>query len=141
MDVLVERVAGLDVGKAVVVVVCVRTPGPGGRRVSETRTYRTMSRSLVAMADWLVERGVTLAAMESTATYWKPVFYCLEDRMGAWLLNPAQMRVVPGRRSDVKDAEWIAQLLEHGLVAPSFVPCPEIRRLRNLTRYRVSLDG
>jgi transposase len=140
VDVLVERVAGLDVGKQVVVV-CVRTPGPGGRRVSETRTYRTMSRSLEAMADWLVESGVTLAGMESTATYWKPVFYALEDRMGAWLLNAAHMKAVPGRKSDVKDAEWIAQLLEHGLVAPSFVPCPAIRRLRNLTRYRVQLMG
>src|SRR5215203_4994852 len=140
MDVLVERVAGLDVGKEVVVV-CVRTPGEGGRRVSETRTFRTMSRSLEAMADWLVESGVTLAGMESTATYWKPVFYALEDRMGTWLLNAAHMKAVPGRKSDVKDAEWIAQLLEHGLVAPSFVPVPEIRRLRNLTRYRVQLMG
>ena len=79
--------------------------------------------------------------MESTATYWKPVFYVLEDRMGTWLLNAAHMTAVPGRKSDVKDAEWIAQLLEHGLVAPSFVPPPEIRRLRNLTRYRVQLMG
>ena len=140
MDVLVERVAGLDVGKAIVVV-CVRTPGEGGRRVSETRTFRTMSRSLQAMADWLVDCGVTLAGMESTATYWKPVFYALEDRMGTWLLNAAHMKAVPGRKSDVKDAEWIAQLLEHGLVAPSFVPAPPIRRLRNLTRYRVALMG
>jgi hypothetical protein len=100
MDVLVERVAGLDVGKEIVVV-CVRTPGPGGRRVSETRTYRTMSRSLKAMADWLVESGVTLAGMESTATYWKPVFYALEDRMGSWLLNAAHLKAVPGRKSDV----------------------------------------
>ena len=113
------------------VVVCVRTPGEGGRRVSETRTYRTMSRSLEAMADWLVEQGVTLAGMESTATYWKPVLYCLEERMGTWLLNAAHIKAVPGRKSDVRDAEWIAQLLEHGLVAPSFVPPPEIRRLRN----------
>ena len=140
MDVLVERVAGLDVGKAIVVV-CVRTPGPDGRRVSETRTFRTMSRSLQAMADWLVDCGVTLAGMESTATYWKPVFYALEDRMGTWLLNATHMKAVPGRKSDVKDAEWIAQLLEHGLVAPSFVPAPPIRRLRNLTRYRVALMG
>ena len=140
MDVLVERVAGLDVGKKIVVV-CMRTPGPGGRRLSETRTYRTMSRSLEAMADWLVEQGVTLAGMESTATYWKPVFYALEDRVGTWLLNAAHMKAVPGRKTDVRDAEWIAQLLEHGLVAPSFVPPPDIRRLRNLTRYRVQLMG
>ena len=100
-----------------------------------------MTRSLVVMADWLCECGVELAAMESTATYWKPVFFCLEDRMECWLLNAAQMKAVPGRKTDVKDAEWIAQLLEHGLVRPSFVPPPDIRRLRNLTRYRVQLQG
>ena len=65
------------------------------------------------MADWLVEQGVTLAAMESTAAYWKPVFYCLEERMECWLLNAAQMKAVPGRKSDVKDAEWMAQLLKY----------------------------
>lgn len=89
-------------------VVCVRTPGPKGKRVSEIRTFRTMTRSLVVMADWLVECGVTLAAMESTATYWKPVFYCFEERMDCWLLNAAHMKAVPGRKSDVRDAEWIA---------------------------------
>ena len=79
--------------------------------------------------------------MESTATYWKPVFYGLEDRMECWLLNAAHMKAVPGRKTDVRDAEWIAQLIEHGLVRPSFVPPPSIRRLRNLTRYRVQLMG
>ena len=140
MDVVFDRVAGLDIGKASVTV-CVRTPRPGGGRQSETRTFRTMTRSLGLMADWLEERGVTLAAMESTATYWKPVFYCLEEHLECWLLNAAHMKAVPGRKSDVKDAEWIAQLLEHGLLRPSFVPPPEIRRLRNLTRYRVQLHG
>ena len=140
MDVLVDRVAGLDIGKAIVVA-CVRTPGPKGKRVSEIRTFRTMTRSLVVMADWLVECGVTLAAMESTATYWKPVFYCLEERMDCWLLNAAHMKAVPGRKSDVRDAEWIAQLVEHGLVSPSFVPPPEVRTLRNLSRYRFQLMG
>ena len=140
MDVLFDRVAGIDVGKATVTV-CVRTPGTGRKRDSETRTFRTMTRSLVVMADWLEECGVTLAAMESTATYWKPVFYCLEERMECWLLNAAHMKAVPGRKTDVKDAEWIAQLLEHGLVSPSFVPPPQIRQLRNLTRYRSQLMG
>ena len=140
MDVLVERVAGLDIGKKIVVV-CVRTPGPGGRRVAETRTFRTMTRSLGLMADWLVECGVELAAMESTSTYWKPVLYCLEERMTTWLLNAAHIKAVPGRKSDVRDAEWIAQLLEHGLVAPSFVPEAPVRRLRNLTRYRLQLQS
>jgi hypothetical protein len=79
--------------------------------------------------------------MESTSVYWKAPFYCLEEVMDVWLLNAAHMKAVPGRKSDVRDAEWIAQLLEHGLLAPSFVPPPEIRRLRMLTRYRVQLMG
>jgi len=119
----------------------VRTPGPGGKRMSQTRTFPTMTRSLRVMADWLVECGVTLAAMESTSTYWKPVFYCLEEQITTWLLNAAHIKAVPGRKSDVRDAEWIAQLLEHGLVAPSFVPEAPVRRLRNLTRYRMQLQG
>ncbi len=82
---------------------------------------------------------MTIAAMESTSTYWKPPFYCLEEVMEVWLLNAAHMKAVPGRKTDVRDAEWIAQLLEHGLLTPSFVPPPEIRRLRMLTRYRVQL--
>ena len=92
-------------------------------------------------ADWLLEQGVTVAAMESTSTYWKPPFYCLEEVMEVWLLNAAHMKAVPGRKTDVRDAEWIAQLLEHGLLRPSFVPPPDIRRLRMLTRYRVQLMG
>ncbi len=140
MEVLFERVAGLDVGKASVTV-CVRTPGPNRRRVSEVRTFSTMSRSLAVMRDWLVERGVTIAAIESTSTYWKPPFYCLEEVLEVWLLNAAHMKAVPQRKTDVKDAEWIAQLLECGLLRPSFVPPPEIRRLRMLTRYRVQLMG
>ena len=100
-----------------------------------------MTGSLAVMRDWLLENGVTIAAMESTSTYWKPPFYCLEEVMEVWLLNAAHMKAVPGRKTDVRDAEWIAQLLEHGLLAPSFVPPPEIRRLRMLTRYRVQLHG
>jgi transposase len=141
MEVLYERVAGLDIGKASVTV-CVRTPGTGRAsrsRVSVTRTFKTTTGSLAVMRDWLVENGVTIAAMESTSTYWKAPFYCLEEVMEVWLLNAAHMKAVPGRKTDVRDAEWIAQLLEHGLLAPSFVPRPPIRRLRMLTRYRVQL--
>ena len=138
MEVMFDRVAGLDVGKESVTV-CLRTPGPRGGRHSETRTFKTMTGSLRVMRDWLVEAGVSIAAMESTSAYWKPPFYCLEEVMEVWLLNAAHMKAVPGRKSDVRDAEWIAQLLEHGLLAPSFVPPPEIRRLRMLTRYRVQL--
>jgi transposase len=113
-----DRVAGLDVGKESVTV-CVRTPGPRGGRRSETRTFKTTTGSLRVMRDWLVEAGVRIAAMESTSTYWKPPFYCLEEVMEVWLLNAAHMKAVPGRKSDVRDAEWIAQLLEHGLLRPS----------------------
>jgi transposase len=140
MEVLFERVAGLDIGKASLTV-CMRTPGAGGRRVSATRTFPTTTRSLEVMRDWLSSGGVTIAAMESTSTYWKGPFYCLEEVMDTWLLNAAHMKAVPGRKTDVKDAEWIAQLLEHGLLRPSFVPPPDIRRLRMLTRYRMQLMG
>jgi transposase len=124
MEVMFDRVAGLDVGKDSVTV-CVRTPGPRGGRRSETRTFKTVFGSLRVMRDWLMECGVTIAAMESTSTYWKPAFYCLEEHMVVWLLNAAHMKAVPGRKSDVRDSEWIAPLLEHGLLAPSFVPPPE----------------
>lgn len=140
MEVLFERVAGLDVGKDSVTV-CVRTPGARRGRHSETRTFKTTTGSLRVMRDWLTECGVSIAAMESTSTYWKPPFYCLEEVMEVWLLNAAHMKAVPGRKTDVRDAEWIAQLLEHGLLAPSFVPPPQIRRLRLLTRYRMQLMG
>ena len=139
MEIMYDRVAGLDVGKASVTV-CVRAPGRRGRH-SETRTFKTTTGSLELMRDWLLECGVQIAAMESTSTYWKPPFYCLEEVMETWLLNAAHMKAVPGRKTDVRDAEWIAQLLEHGLLTPSFVPPPEIRRLRMLTRYRVQLQG
>ena len=139
MEVLFERVAGLDVGKASVTV-CVRMPGLRGRR-GETRTFPTTTRALAVMRDWLLACEVTIAAMESTSTYWKPVFYCLEEVMETWLVNAAHIKSVPRRKTDVKDAEWIAQLLECGLIRPSLVPPADIRRLRMLTRYRVQLMG
>jgi transposase len=140
MEVLYDRVAGLDVGKASVTV-CVRTPGARRGRHQETRTFKTTTGSLLVMRDWLVSEGVTIAAMESTSTYWKPPFYCLEEVIEVWLLNAAHMKAVPGRKTDVRDAEWIAQLLEHGLLKPSFVPPPAVRQLRMLTRYRTQLQG
>ncbi|MBE3074440.1 MAG: IS110 family transposase [Actinobacteria bacterium] len=140
MEVMFERVAGIDVGKASLTV-CVRTPGARRGRHSETRTFKTTTGSLAVMRDWLVEHRVTIAAMESTSTYWKAPFYCLEDVMEVWLLNAAHMKAVPGRKTDVRDAEWIAQLLEFGLLQPSMVPPPPIRQLRMLTRYRVQLMG
>lgn len=141
MEVLYDRVAGLDIGKATLTA-CVRIPGTRrGTRHQETRTFKTTTGSLRVIRDWLLDQGVTIAAMESTSTYWKPPFYCLEEVMEVWLLNAAHMKAVPGRKTDVRDAEWIAQLLEHGLLRPSFVPPPPIRRLRMLTRYRVQLQG
>jgi transposase len=134
VEVLFERVAGLDIGKATLTA-CVRTPGPRGGRRAQTRTFSTMTRSLEVMRDWLGECGVTNAAMESTSTY------CLKEVMDTWLCNAAHIKAVPRRKTDVRDAGWIAELLEHGLVRPSFVPPPDIRRLRMLTRYRVQLMG
>ena len=141
MEVMFERVAGLDVAKASVAV-CVRTPGARrGTRHTEVRTFKTTTGSLRLLRQWLVEQGVQVAAMESTSTYWKPLFYALEESMQVWLLNAAHMKAVPGRKTDVRDSQWIAELLEHGLVRPSFVPPPAIRQLRMLTRYRVQLMG
>jgi transposase len=142
MEVLFERVWRAWMWAKASVTVCVRVPGRRqGSRSSVTRTFKTTIGSLRVMRDWLVECGVTVAAMESTSTYWKPPFYCLEEVMEVWLLNAAHMKAVPGCKTDVRDAEWIAQLLEHGLLSPSFVPPPPIRRLRVLTRYRVHLMG
>ena len=120
MEVMHERVAGLDIGKASLTV-CVRTPGPRGRR-SETRTFPTTTRALEVMREWLLERGVTIAAMESTSAYWKAPSSCLEEVTEVWLLNAAHMEAVPGRNAGFADAEWSAQLLDHGLPRPSFVP-------------------
>ena len=93
---------------------------------------------LAELAGWLAEAGVTLVGMEATGVYWRPVFQVLEERFECWLLNAQHLRNVPGRKSDVMDSEWICQLVEHGLVRPSFVPPPEIRRLRDLTRLRTA---
>jgi transposase len=113
-----------------------RTAGEGGRRTQQVRTFGTTTAMLLSLRDWLVAERVTLAAMEATGVYWKPVYYVLEDALEVWLLNARHLRNVPGRKTDVADAEWIAQLAEHGLVRPSFVPPKPIRELRNLTRYR-----
>jgi transposase len=135
MDVVVERCAGLDVHKDTVVA-CVRAPDPQGGRLSEVRTFGTFTVELLALRDWLLSYRVTLVAMESTGVYWRPVFYLLEDAVECWVVNAAHMRNLPGRKTDVADAAWIAQPLEHGLIRPSFVPPPPIRELRSLTRYR-----
>jgi transposase len=140
VDVLLDRCAGVDIGKDEVVA-CVRTPGPGGRgRRKETRTYPSFVGSLEAMAGWFAAEGVTEVVMEATGSYWKPVWYVLEERsFELKLVNAQHVRILPGRKSDVLDAEWLAELLEHGLLRGSFVPPPAIRELRDLTRYRKRL--
>ncbi len=138
MDRLIERCAGLDVHKATVTA-CVRMPGEAGGRHQEIRTFSTTTAGLLTLRDWLAGYGVTLVGMESTGIYWRAVYYLLEDDFTCWLLNAQHLRNVPGRKTDVADSAWIAQLVEHGLVRPSFVPPREIRELRDLTRYRKAM--
>ena len=135
MDRLIERCAGLDVHKESITA-CVRISGEGGKRQQEIRAFSTTTRGLMLLHDWLASFAVTLVGMESTGVYWKAPYYMLEDDFECWLLNAYHLKNVPGRKTDVKDAEWICQLVEHGLVRPSFVPPPPIRELRDLTRYR-----
>ena len=138
MDVLHDRCAGLDVHKKTVVA-CVRLVGHDGKVSHETRTFATTTAALLELADWLVAQGVRHAAMESTGVYWKPVWHLLEDRLELMLVNARHIKQVPGRKTDVKDAEWIARLLQHGLLTPSFIPPPAVRELRDLTRQRAQL--
>jgi transposase len=140
MEVLEDRVAGLDVHQKTVVA-CVRTPGEGRtKRRSEVKTFTTFEGQLRSLRDWLKERGVTHVAMEATGVYWKPVWHVLDGSFEELLLvNPAHIKNVPGRKTDVNDATWIGQLLECGLLRGSFVPPVEIRELRDVTRYRRQL--
>ena len=138
---MVERCAGLDVHRDNVVATT-RVPGQGRRRFEQqTQTFKTTLPGLAELAAWLAAAGVTLVGMEATGVYWKTVFQALEDRFECWLLNAHHLRNVPGRKTDVKDSEWICQLVQHGLVRPSFVPPPEIRRLRDLTRLRTAQNN
>jgi transposase len=136
MELLISRCAGLDVHQATVVAT-VRVPDEHGGRQSVTETFGTMTADLLALRDWLRAYGVTHVALESTGVYWKPVYYVLEDWYTLLLINMQELKHVPGRKTDVKDSEWLAQLLECGLLKASFVPPPPIRELRDLTRYRV----
>jgi transposase len=138
MDTLFPRCAGIDVHKANVVV-CVRLADRPGKVFEEIRTFTTMTRDLLALADWLVGHGVAHVAMESTGVYWKPVFNILEGHCQVILVNAEHIKQVPGRKTDVKDCAWIAQLLQHGLLKASFVPPEPIRELRDVTRQRTQL--
>jgi transposase len=137
MEVLVDRCAGLDVHKRTVVA-CVRTPGEGRqKRRSQVRTFGTFESQLIELRDWLTGAGVTQVAMEATGVFWMPVWHVLDDGPFELLLaNPQHIKAVPGRKTDVNDAMWLAQLLECGLLRGSFVPPQPIRELREVTRYR-----
>lgn len=139
MDALIERCAGLDVHQATVVA-CVLIGEAGRKPLKEIRTFSTMTQDLAAMRDWLKGHGVTHVGMESTGIYWKPVHTILEGHFELIVANAHHIKNVPGRKTDVKDAEWTADLVRHGLVKPSFVPPPPIRELRDLVRLRRSLS-
>jgi transposase len=139
MEVLESRCAFLDVHRDTVMV-CAKTPDGSGGRCEEVEEFGTTTRELLALTAWLVERRIELVGMEATGIYWKPVHWILEDEIDrVWVINARHMRNVPGRKTDVGDAVWGAQLLEHGLVRPSFIPERPIRELRDLTRYRKSV--
>jgi transposase len=137
MDILHPRCAGLDVHKPSVLACALLIVN--GEVVRHLRRFGTTTAELLALADWLAALGVTHVAMESTGVYWKPVYHLLEGRFELLLVNAQHIKRVPGRKTDVKDAEWLAELLQHGLLSAGFVPPPEVRELRDLTRQRAVL--
>jgi len=138
MDAIVERVSGVDVGQAMVVAT-VLVGGAHQRPTKATRRFRTVTRDLLAMREWFQEHGVTHVALESTGVYWQPVYALLEDAFEMIVGNAHHIKNVPGRKTDVKDSEWLANLARHGLIAKSFVPPKPVRQLRDLVRYRRKL--
>lgn len=138
MRTVYKRCAGLDVHKKTVVA-CRRRLNGDGAWESEVKTFGTMTADLLLLLDWLLEWAVEVVVMESTGDYWKPVFNLLEGNLEVWLVNAQHVKQVPGRKTDVKDAEWLAELLSYGLLKPSFIPEKPQRDLRDLTRYRVTL--
>jgi transposase len=137
MEVVYSQCCGLDVHKETVVACVLIREGKEVQK--EVRTFRTMTSDLLVLHDWLMAYKVTHVAMESTGIYWKPVFNLLEGSVEVLLVNAAHIKTVPGRKTDVKDCEWIAELLSHGLLKGGFIPPEPIRDLRDLTRYRKSL--
>jgi transposase len=138
MEAIVERCAGVDVGQATVVA-CVLVGSAHEKPRKELRTFRTVTRELLEMKEWFLSQGVTHVGMESTGVYWKPVYALLEDAFEVIVGNAQHIKNVPGRKTDVKDAEWQADLVRHGLIAKSFVPPKPLRVLRDLLRYRRKL--
>jgi transposase len=138
MEVIYPRCCGLDVHKRSVVA-CLITPGADGAPVKAVRTFGTMTEDLLALSDWLATAGCTHVALESTGVFWKPIYNLLEGSFTLLLVNARHIKAVPGRKTDVRDCEWIADLLRHGLLQASFVPDRAQRELRELTRYRTTL--
>jgi transposase len=138
MDVLYTSCAGLDVHKKTVVA-CRMYKAPDGKQRIEKQTFRTMTQDLLKLTDWLAEADITHVAIESTGDYWKPVYNLLEGLFEVWVVNANHVKNVPGRKTDVKDAQWLADLMRHGLLRPSFIPNQEQREYRDLTRLRLTL--
>jgi transposase len=136
MQVMFPHCAGLDVHKKTVTATVSHHPADVRKAKTITQTFGTFTDELIAMREWLVAEGVTHVAMEATGSYWKPVFNVLEDTFVTWVVNPAIVKAFPGRKTDVKDSAWIADLLQHGLIRPSFIPDRDQRELRELVRYR-----
>jgi len=134
MEVIYERCCGLDVHKDKIVA-CIRA---GNRK--ETRTFGTVTEDLLLLIDWIKSEGCQMVAMESTGSYWKPVYNLLEmEGIPAMVVNAQHIKAVPGRKTDVTDSEWIADLLKHGLLKGSYIPSREQRELKELVRYRRSM--
>jgi transposase len=138
LDVIYERCCGLDVHKRTIAA-CLIVPGMGSAPQKEIRTFGTMTEDLLELTDWLAAAGCTHVAMESTGVYWKPIYNLLEATFTPLLVNARHIKTVPGRKTDLKDCEWIADLLRHGLLRGSFVPERPQRELRELGRYRTTL--
>src|SRR5260370_4819833 len=139
MQIVYERCAGLDVHKKSVMA-CVITPAANGQRSKERQTFSTMTPDLVRLRQWLTERQCSQVAMESTGVFWRPIFNILEGHVEVMVVNAQHIKAVPGRKTDTKDAEWIADLLQHGLLRPSFIPPAWQRVVRELTRSRTRLS-
>jgi transposase len=140
METVIERCCGLDVHQGSVVA-CIIVTDQRRKPRREIRTFGTMTKDLQALRKWLEAEGITHVAMESTGIYWRPVYNLLHGPFALTVANAHHIKTVPGRKTDVKDAEWIANLLRHGLINASYVPAPEIAELRDLTRYRRKLVG
>jgi transposase len=138
MERLYQRCCGIDIPKKTLVA-CVIIPGPSGERQKEIRTFRTVTADLLCLHDWLQAAGCSHIALESTGVYWKPAYNLLEDDFEVLVVNAQHIKAVPGRKTDVRDAEWMADLLQHGLLKASYIPSAPQRELRELTRYRTSL--